>query len=180
MKYLDQINRSADQERKTKVDLNKVKSQGKLMGILLLVFMGFLFIMMGAELDKKVIASTPVEKIVADTEEPPSQSKPKQAEPDVASMSVEEQIRHHAAEENFQWPDYLVRLAKCESKLDPKVVNTKGNSPASRDRGVFQINDYWQRQVTDEQAFDVEWSTKWTMKRINQGDQHLWSCDKLI
>lgn len=95
--------------------------------------------------------------------------------------TVEQTIRRIAKEENFKWPDYLVRLAKCESSLNPKAVNTQGNKPKqSRDRGLFQINDYFHKHVSDAQAFDVEFSTKYTIKLINEGKQGYWVCDKKI
>lgn len=90
---------------------------------------------------------------------------------------TEIQIRELARTHNFQWEDYLIRLAKCESSLNPKNVNV--NKDGTKDRGVFQINDYWHK-LTDEQAFDVEYATLYTMKLINEGKQHLWACDRII
>lgn len=95
--------------------------------------------------------------------------------------TVEQTIRRLAQEANFLWPDYLVRLANCESTLKPNATNRSGNKPVqSFDRGVFQINSYWHKEVTDEQAYDLEWATKWTIKRINAGYQHEWACDTLV
>lgn len=47
-------------------------------------------------------------------------------------------------------------VAKAEnSAFEVNHVNTKGNTPAgSRDRGIFQINDFWHDEVTDACAFD--------------------------
>ena len=43
--------------------------------------------------------------------------------------------------------DKAFKLLSCEnSSLNPRAVNTAGNTPAgSRDTGVFQINEYWQK-----------------------------------
>jgi len=43
--------------------------------------------------------------------------------------------------------DLAFQVLSCEnSALRPDAVNTAGNSPAgSRDIGIFQINEYWQR-----------------------------------
>jgi len=98
------------------------------------------------------------------------------AEPD-----IELQIRAIADEMDFKWPDYLVRLAFCESRLAPNAKNTEGNTPAdSYDRGLFQFNSYWQRKVSDECAYDVRCATETTIKMINEGNQHLWACDDII
>lgn len=100
-----------------------------------------------------------------------------------AEEPMEHLIRRIATETNFQWPDYLVRLANCETAwtLDPFTNNAKGNTPAgSIDRGLFGINDHWHKEVANEQAYNPEWATRWTIERINAGYQHEWSCDPLI
>lgn len=95
--------------------------------------------------------------------------------------SVEAQIREIAREENFQWPDFLVKLAHCESKLDPKASNSKGNTPVgSTDRGVFQINNYWHKNISDECAYDIDCATRYTIKLINEGKQNLWTCNQKV
>lgn len=95
--------------------------------------------------------------------------------------SVEVKIREIARAEKFKWPDYLVKLAHCESRLDPKAVNDKGNTPSwSKDRGLFQYNSHWQRRISDACAFDLTCSTKETIRLINAGKQHLWACDKIV
>lgn len=92
--------------------------------------------------------------------------------------TVEETIRRLAQETGFKWSDYLVRLAYCESRFDPNATNDNGRYGI--DRGVFQINSYYHGEVTDAQAFDLEWATRWTMDRINRGYQHEWMCDPII
>ena len=95
--------------------------------------------------------------------------------------SVEEMIRRIAKEMNFQWTDYLVRLANCESRLNPKAVNKQNNNPKhSVDRGLFQINNHWHKNVSDEQAFDPEFSIRWSINKINTGGQGIWVCDKYV
>lgn len=98
------------------------------------------------------------------------------------SETVEQTIRRIAKEENFPWVEYLIRLAKCENDtLDPNRTNTRGNHPAwSVDRGIFMINNFHHAEVSDEQAFNVEFATKWTIKRILQGYQSEWVCDKYV
>jgi len=90
-------------------------------------------------------------------------------------MSVEEQIRTIAKNDNFRWPDYLVRLAYCESRFNSKAVGDNGSS-----RGLFQIHRGYHPEVSDVCAFDAACATRWTMQRINAGYQREWACDKLI
>lgn len=95
--------------------------------------------------------------------------------------TVEEQIRQLADEHNFRWPDYLVNLACCEGLLETDTTNDKGNTPSySIDRGLYGINDFWHSEISDDCAFDLHCSTLWTMKRINEGYQYEWMCDKKI
>jgi len=99
----------------------------------------------------------------------------------VKELSVEEQIRAIAKEKNFRWEDYLVKLADCESKLNPLNKNTKGNTPAgSLDRGLFQINNYWHKEVSDACAYDVRCATEWTIKMVENGKQGQWACNRII
>lgn len=96
--------------------------------------------------------------------------------------TVEEQIISIAQEHNFKWIDYLIRLARCENDtFDPNRINDKGNTPTySIDRGIFMINDYWHKEVSDECAYNVRCSTEWTIQMINNGRQSEWVCDGLI
>lgn len=57
-------------------------------------------------------------------------------------MAVEKEIRHVFG----KYADQAFKVLKCENaSLNPKAVNTAGNTPkGSRDIGVFQINEYWQ------------------------------------
>lgn len=95
----------------------------------------------------------------------------------LSTSETEQKIREIAREKNFQWEDYLIRLAYCENDtLNPK----RRGDIDERDRGIFQINDYWHPEVSDECAFDLRCSTEWTMWRIESGWQHEWKCDELI
>src|SRR3990167_697489 len=105
--------------------------------------------------------------------------------PTIKSMStsasdgqIQKQIIAIAKEQNFKWPDYLLKLAYCESRFNPKARNNNGRY--GMDRGLFQINNKYHPQITDKQADDVRFATLWTMEKINKGYQHLWSCDKMI
>jgi len=101
---------------------------------------------------------------------------------DRTDISIADQIRIVAMDEGHpEFATYLVKLAYCESKLDPTAINDKGNTPAgSKDRGVLQINDYWHSNVSDECSFDIECSVKYTIKMIEKNRQSEWVCDKYV
>lgn len=90
-------------------------------------------------------------------------------------LSVEGQIRKVAAEHNFKWTDYLVRLAQCESTLNPQALGDSGQS-----RGLFQIHRGYHPEISDECAFNLRCATEWTMDRINAGYQHEWTCNEIV
>jgi hypothetical protein len=94
---------------------------------------------------------------------------------------VEFQIRTLARSEGFKWEDYLVRLAMCESSLNPTAVS-KPNRNGTVDYGLFQFNSKHAplSSMTKECAMSIECSTKETIKAINAGMQHHWSCDKIV
>ena len=83
--------------------------------------------------------------------------------------------------ERPEYAEYLVKLAFCESSMNPDATNDKGNNPSySVDRGLFQYNSYWQSHITDECAYSVECATKNTIKMIEAGKQHRWVCDSKV
>ena len=92
----------------------------------------------------------------------------------VPPSEAEQEIRQIAREMNFD-EDYLWRLCYCESG---------GNNLAVGDgsyysRGLFQISYYYHPYVSDEQAFDVRWSTVWTINKLKNGE-NLWTCQRYI
>ena len=101
---------------------------------------------------------------------------------DRTDLTVADQVRIIANEEGHsEWATYLVKLSYCESRHDINAKNDKGNNPASSvDRGLFQYNSYWQSQVSDECAYDLDCSTRQTIKMIEAGKQHRWVCDKYV
>ena len=78
-------------------------------------------------------------------------------------------IRRFGAE----WADYMVRLAECESKMNPNEINIK-----TGDYGLFQINLRWNQDVNIEQALNAEWSVKWTLEQLRQGNKWKWNASK--
>lgn len=73
-------------------------------------------------------------------------------------------------------------IVDCESRFDPKARNNKGNTPSySTDLGLWQYNDYWQRNnLTQECMLDVECSTKQAIKDLKNGKAHQWACLKVV
>lgn len=89
--------------------------------------------------------------------------------------TIEEKIRRIAGEEMVD-SDLAVAVAKCESSLNPAAVHT--NTDGTRDRGLFQINEKYHPEVTADQAFDAEFSTRWFCKAFKAGNISWWNSSK--
>jgi len=97
----------------------------------------------------------------------------------LSKKQVEIEIRKIAREKGFDREDYLVALANCESTLNPKATHI--NKPSgSVDRGLFQWNNYYQKQVSDECAYDIRCSTEKAIEKINAGGEGIWVCNNKI
>ena len=92
----------------------------------------------------------------------------------VTELSTEEQIRYIASREQFDNADLLIELAKCESSLNPQAIGDGGDS-----LGLYQINSRWHK-LSDEERFDIEKSTIWTINQIKKGNLRIWSCSNRL
>jgi hypothetical protein len=89
--------------------------------------------------------------------------------------TIEEMIRRIAAEEGVD-PDLAVRVALCESGLDPKAKNV--NKDGTTDRGLYQWNDFWHPQVSDEEAYDPEKATRLFCRAVKKGHLSWWNSSR--
>jgi hypothetical protein len=69
-----------------------------------------------------------------------------------------------------------VKVAKCESGLNCLAVNV--NTTGSKDRGIFQWNDKYHPDITDEMAFDPVIATKLFCKAVKAGNISWWNASK--
>jgi len=83
-------------------------------------------------------------------------------------------ISEVARQENFEDKDLLIRIAKAESGLNPDAIGKVDKS----DRGLFQISSYYNKNVSDDCAFDPWCSTKWTINEIKNKNLWKWNASK--
>lgn len=95
---------------------------------------------------------------------------------EVKEKKTIEEIITEIAKKNEVDPDLAIRVAHCESALNPAAINTNKNG--TRDRGLYQINDYWHKNVSDSQAFDPVFSTEYFCKRVKEGFLSDWNASK--
>lgn len=94
---------------------------------------------------------------------------------EIKPQSVEEVIRGKARLNNID-EDKVIFIARCESQIDPNALGDghftcKKTGNPMRSRGIWQINECGHAEVTDEQAFDVNWSTDWAMEIFKKGNE---------
>lgn len=73
-------------------------------------------------------------------------------------------------------PDLALAVAKCESGLNPKARNV--NKTGSVDRGLYQINDFYHKDVSDAQADDPVFAAEWFCKAVKDGHLSWWSASE--
>ncbi len=88
---------------------------------------------------------------------------------------IESMIRS-IAKENDVSEDLAVNVARCESALKPDAVNI--NSSGSKDRGIFQWNDYYHPEITDKMAFNPKTATELFCKAVKEGHLSWWNASK--
>lgn len=95
--------------------------------------------------------------------------------PEAKTETVEELIRKIARQENVD-PDLAVKIARCESGLNPAAKNINANG--SIDRGVFQWNDKYHPEINDSAAYDTERATRAFCKAFKNGNIDWWNASK--
>lgn len=89
--------------------------------------------------------------------------------------TVEAMIRRIAKEQGVD-SDLAVRVARCESGLDPSATNK--NSDGSLDRGLFQWNNKWHPEISDDHAFNAASSTISFCKAVKNKNIHWWNATR--
>lgn len=72
-------------------------------------------------------------------------------------------------------PDLMIRIAFCESSLNPLAVGDNGNS-----HGLWQIHKRYNKPELHAIAFDPVASSDWAAQRIANGELWRWSCAKKL
>lgn len=89
--------------------------------------------------------------------------------------NIEAMIRWKAARAGVS-PDLAVAVARAESGLKANAINV--NNGGSKDRGLYQWNDKYHPEITDEMAFDPEVATDLFLKAVKDGHLSWWSASR--
>lgn len=88
---------------------------------------------------------------------------------------IEALIRRMATEYGVD-PDLAVRVAVCESSLNPRARNV--NRAGSVDRGLYQINNRYHPHITDEMADDPIQAIQFFCENAKAGRLWLWNASR--
>lgn len=73
-------------------------------------------------------------------------------------------------------PDLAVRVAKCESNFN--VLALRRNADGSYDRGIYQWNDFYHPEISNDCAFDLECATRAFCEAAKRGKLFWWNASK--
>lgn len=93
----------------------------------------------------------------------------------VDKEAIKALIMSEAEKAGYQAPLFAIRVAQCESSLNPSAVGDHGQS-----YGMWQIHLPSHPDITKEQALDPEWSTKWAMEQMAAGRARIWTCARIL
>ncbi len=94
---------------------------------------------------------------------------------EITVKTPEDLIREKARANNLD-EEKIIFIARCESQIEPEAIGD-GHLVCSRtqkqinSRGVLQINNCAHPEISDEQAFDLEWSTNWAIEIFKKGEE---------
>ena len=98
-------------------------------------------------------------------------------EPEVRKvLSVKETFELYAKIYNVS-SEQMYKTAFCESSLNPNAINSTSREYSV---GIAQINLMAHKNITVEQAKDVDFSVKFMASEFSKGNQKIWSCYRKI
>lgn len=89
--------------------------------------------------------------------------------------TITDKIRAIAKDEGYADADYLIDLTFCESSLNQFALGDNEQS-----HGLWQIHEPAHPDMSIEEMYNVEMSTRWTINQLKQGRHWMWTCDELI
>ena len=133
----------------------------------------------GKDLNKIIIEKITEEETVKTAEAESRKEETEEEEKKTEKIETEEEIINLIKKTAKKYgidEELAVRVAKCESGLNPKAINT--NAPDSIDRGLYQINSKWHPEITEEQAFDIQFSTNFFCEAVKNGYIRWWKASQ--
>lgn len=94
---------------------------------------------------------------------------------EITVKTPEDLIKEKARANNLD-EEKIIFIARCESQIEPDALGDSHlicakTQKSVRSRGVWQINNCAHPEISDEQAFDLEWSTDWAIEIFKKGGE---------
>lgn len=128
-----------------------------------------------------LILATPAPVLSVHTLFPPVETPKEWTVPEMKALATETAKKHGLKVQKF------LDVVNCEVKKRPdgswdyKAQSDHYKNGKREDSwGMWQINLYWNPQVTKEQAQDPEWSTEWAATAWANGNARWWSCYNIL
>jgi hypothetical protein len=99
----------------------------------------------------------------------------KKNEPEPDKEEIWEYIRIKTLEYNINY-GLAFEVAKCESGFKPFAINFNRNG--SYDRGLYQINDRWHPEMSDEDCFNYKKSIEFFCQAVKAGHLNWWNASR--
>lgn len=96
--------------------------------------------------------------------------------------SSKAEIKEAIAEE---FGEEMVKIVNCESGFNPKAVNINKDSRKTKDFGIFQLNNYYQKKLAESMGIDInnmsiQEQFEITKEIVNKNGYEPWVCHKKI
>jgi Transglycosylase SLT domain. len=91
------------------------------------------------------------------------------------TKTIPEVVEQYALQYQVSYQD-MIQVMRCESRLNPKATNKTSKEFSV---GIAQINLKAHKNITEEQARDVEFASEFMAREFSNGNQHIWTCSKI-
>lgn len=133
---------------------------------------------MGGFVGKSILANlipSSVDDLLKKKQEQENKDETEKENKPIENETIEQMITRIATKQGVD-TKLAINVAKCESGLNPLAVNV--NTTGSKDRGIYQWNDQYHPEITDEMAFNPEIATIKFCEAVKAGNISWWNASK--
>lgn len=97
------------------------------------------------------------------------------------SVQLTGNLKHYVYDKALEYgvdPKLALYIVENESSFNPNALGDMNifiEGQPVESRGLWQISKLYWPEITDEMAYDIEWSTNWSLDQIKKGNCNLWT-----